>query len=145
MLSWCLCLYPYLICILHWKVKASGSCQHQPLSALILSKSACAHYLWVETRLLQPLFLTQQISRDEDLPLWTFSSLQISPRCIGPILMLFFFFFSFLPGYWLHGASFLQLCVYRRSSARSVTVIIISLCVCENCLLVDFLWELFHM
>lgn len=143
-LSHCLYLYPYSICILHWEVQVGGSCQPQPPSALIISKSPCAHYLWVETRLLQPLYLTQQISHDEDLPLWTFSPSQISPRCIGPILILFFFFPfpTWLLVMWRY---FLQLCLYRRSSARSVTVIIISLCVCVWELLVDFLWELFHM
>ena len=126
-LSCCLCLYPYSIRILHWKVQAGGSCQHQPLSALILSKSASAHYLWVEPRLLQPPCLTQQISRDEDRPLWTFSPLQISPRCIGPILTLVFF--PFLPGYWLHGDLFCSF-VYIGDHLQGLWQLLLFLCVC---------------
>lgn len=101
-LSHCLYLYPYSICILHWEVQVGGSCQPQPPSALIISKSPCAHYLWVETRLLQPLYLTQQIPMMRICPYGLFLLHRFIPGALVP--SWFFFFFSpFLPGYWLRG------------------------------------------
>lgn len=133
-LSHCLYLYPYSICILHWEVQVGGSCQPQPPSALIISKSPCAHYLWVETRLLQPLYLTQQIPMMRICPYGLFLLHRFIPGALVPS-WFFFFFFPFPTWLLVMWRYFLQLCLYRRSSARSVTVII-SLCVCENCWLI---------
>ena len=83
---------------LYFALESAGRWQlpAQSLSALIISKSPCVHYLWVETRLLQPpLSNPANFSWWGSAP-WTFSPLQISPRCIGPILILFFFFPTWL-------------------------------------------------
>ena len=135
-LSHCLYLYPYSICILHWEVQVGGSCQPQPPSALIISKSPCAHYLWVETRLLQPLYLTQQIPMMRICPYGLFLLHRFLPGVLVP--SWFFFFFSpFLPGYWLRGdisCSF----VYIGDHLQDLWQLLLFLCVCvcENCWLI---------
>ena len=101
-----------------WEVQWGCSRQCKALSTLTVSKPACAHSSWVESRLLQPFCLSQWISQQASglvssmrdprtqmprlwlnlltplgasPPVWTFCSLQISPRSTSPNPKPFFF------------------------------------------------------
>ena len=121
-----------------WGVRQGGSHQCRVLSTVIVDQPAHAHSSRVESRLLQPFCLSQRFSRQprglvssmyntrigmpslwlnllapqgKGPPIQTFSSFQIPLRGRGPNPTPFF------PSYPVTWKSFLQLWLYRSSSA----------------------------